>query len=345
MRKVLLCAALMATTGNCALAVPYFNSGTPDAPPQQESSGWHMPQLWGKKPTAPEPQFIYQPPQAEQPSTTQRITSALVDNRAVAAARGWMGSGDNTEQQEVNPLSLSAPTGPPTPSLLVSMAQMKEKQGDTKGARQVYMNALAAGPKNVKTLRELGHFEDRQNQLADAERYYSEAAKIAPQNPAVLNDLALCLARQNKLVPSAQVLDQAIALAPTKALYRNNMATVLMEMGQQHQAMGHLMAVHSPATAYYNMGHLLEKGGQGEAAAAHYTEALRLDPSLKAAEVALAKFAPQGQAAVPQTAMVAPAEQSYGSQDAWPSEPLRSTRATAATAEPQFGPRLLPPVD
>ncbi|WP_425399670.1 tetratricopeptide repeat protein [Aeoliella sp.] len=341
MRKVLI-ATLIATTGSFATAAPYFNSSTTPTPPKQESSGWHLPKFWGKKEVAPEPQFMYQAP-APQPSTTQRITSALVDNRAVAAARGWMSSEGEAEAPKPNPISLSTPTGPPTPSLMVAMAQVQEQQGDVEGARQVYMKALAAGPKNVKTLRELGHFEDRQNRLADAERYYAEAAKIDPQNPAVLNDLALCLARQNKLAPSAQLLDQAIALEPAKPLYRNNMATVLMEIGDQHRAMSHLMSVHPPAAAYYNMGHLLEKGGQNEAAAAHYAEALRLNPNLKAAATALAKIAPPSQTEVPQTAMAPAASQpAAATQEAWPSEPLPNSTVKPAANEPQFGPRLLP---
>lgn len=366
MRKVLLLATLIATSGNSVLAVPYLDGNSPQAETKQ-SSGWHLPRLWGKKDVAPDPQFTYRPPAAAPPSTTQRITSALVDNRAVAGMRGWMGSANDASgpQEQANPLSLSHPTGPPTPSLMVSMAQIQEKQGDSDGARKLYLKALAANPKNVKTLRELGHFEDRQNHLADAERYYAEAANIDPQNAAVLNDLALCLARQNKLEQSAQLLDQAIALAPSKALFRNNMATVLMEMGQQHQAMGHLMAVHSPAASYFNMGHLLEKGGQLEAAAAHYAEAQRLDPNLQAAGAALARVAPQSPSQVPQTAMAptAPSASSFSpqqqqawqhslqqqqhtpQQQAWPSESLPATIAKPASVEPDFGPRLLPPVD
>ncbi|MGI9455108.1 MAG: tetratricopeptide repeat protein, partial [Aeoliella sp.] len=189
---------------------------------------------------------------------------------------------------------------------------------------------------------ELGHFEDRQGRLVEAERYYQQATVCAPQETGALNDLALCLARQGKLEPSAEILHRAIRIEPTKALYRNNMATVLMELGEQQDAMLHLMAAHPPATAFYNMGHLLEKGGKLPAAAAHYAEATRLDPSMRAAQAAFARINPAAQP-VPQTAMAtqpAPVA-SPTPQGARPSQPS----FTPAVSEPSFGPKLLPPTE
>lgn len=354
MRKVILVTSLIAASAQVADAgMPVFNnSGSAPAAAQDggASSGWKLPRLWGKKEAAPDPQFFYQAP-APEPSTSQKITSVFTDNAAVRTARGWMGRDEAKAKPQVSDsLSLNRPATPPTPQLMVSMAQLQEQRGEVQQARQTYLQALAASPKNVKTLRELGHFEDRQNRLADAERYYAEAVRLAPQNAAVLNDLGLCLARQEKVAASAGVLERAIQLQPHKALYRNNMATVLMEMGQQHQAMQHLMAAHPAPAAYYNMGHLLEKGGQQDAAVAHYAEALRLDPSLAAAESALANLAPTQQAEVPQTAMATPvaSEPSFGPREEWPSEPIhRGGQAAAPQAggEPSFGPRLLPQVD
>lgn len=349
MRKVLLIAGLVVATGNFASAgMPYLNS-SPQAssalPAAEKSSTWTWPRLWGKK-EKPDPQFFYRP-QTAAPTATQRVTSAITDNQVVNGTRNWFAA-ESQPAQTPDPISLSQPAGRPTPELMVSLAQMREKQGDLPGARSLYQQAFAAAPNNVKTLRELGHFEDRQGKLVDAERYYAQAANIEPQNSAVLNDLALCLARQGKAGPAAEVLSRAIQLAPAKPLYRNNMATVLMERGDQHEAMQHLLAVHPPAAAYYNMGHLLEKGSQSEGAQAHYAEALRLDPSMSAAHTALARLAPLTQPSVPQTAMspaanTAPAASQFPGQ--WPSEPFAPSTTTLPTTEPNFGPRLLPPAE
>lgn len=356
MRKAILIASLVVSTSNVAVAgMPYFNNSASTANAKQEqSSWWRTPRLWGSKETKPDPKFLYQKPTPPAPTTTERITSALTDNRAVRAARGWMTSDDQANAAITAPdaISLSRPTSEPTPALMVSIAQMRESQGDIDGARQVFSQALATTPNDIKILREFGHFEDRHNQLLVAEGYYAQAARLAPQNPAVLNDLSLCLARQSKPQAAAEMLHRAIALAPNKPLYRNNMATILMELGQQHEAMQHLLAVHPTPAAYYNMGHLLQNGGQQEAAAAHFAEALRLDPAMAAAEQALEKLAPLAEANVAQTAMAPRPKQepSFGPNQAWPSEPVTSpgvatTAVQPAAKEPSFGPRLMPPVN
>jgi len=313
-------------------------------------SGWGMPSfkvgsLWGKANS--EPPYLYQA-QSPQPTTTQRVANAMTDNPVVNTARGWVAPNNSVPTRPTAPkvesMSISESIKNPTPSLYVSMAQVRESQNDAVGARRLYQQALAAGPEDVKTLREVGHFEDRQNRLSDAERYYSQAATIAPQDPATLNDLALCLARQGKLHPSVEVLHRAVRIEPGKALYRNNIATVLMEMGEQHEAMTHLMAAHKPAAAFYNMGHLLEKGEQTEAAAAHYAEAARLDPSMSAAANAVARLTPavMEQKVAPQTAMRPQTQASWSSTSVPTPAPQPQSQPTH---EPNFGPQLLPPLE
>lgn len=359
MRRKLLLAGVLAVSGGwttgplASAAMPMFhNSGAASTPSPTiapaAKSGWGMPSfkvgsLWGNK--NPEPQYLYQA-QASQPSATQRVANAVTDNAVVNTARGWVAPKETvapwqSAAPKTDSLSISESIKNPTPSLYVSMAQVRESQNDPEGARRLYQQALAAGPEDVKTLREVGHFEDRQNRLADAERFYSQAATIAPQDSATLNDLALCLARQGKLHPSVEVLHRAVRIEPGKALYRNNIATVLMEMGEQHEAMTHLMAAHKPAAAFYNMGHLLEKGNQTEAAAAHYAEAARLDPSMTAAASAVARLSPTvvQQQAAPQTAM-RPQPQS-----SWTPTAAPTPAPQQPTHEPNFGPQLLPPVE
>lgn len=347
MRKVILIAGLVVGAGNfVSAAMPYFNTAEGQTAPAatKESSGWKFPSLWGKKDKPANSQFFGAAPE-KVPSASERFASAVTDNAVVKTARRWMTPKTAKDAaKKPDPISLNYPTGKPTPALLVAMAQVREQTADAAGARLLYQQALAAGPKNVNTLHEWGHFEDRQGKLADAERYYAEASNLEPQNAGVLNDLALCLARQGKVQASADVLGKAVQLEPSKALYRNNMATVLMELGKQHEAMHQLMAVHSPAAAYYNMGHLLEKGKQHEAAAAHYAEAVRLDPKMSPAQSALARLTPAAMPSITQTAMAAKVvEPEFGPQTSWSSEPLSPVAPT--TPEPEFGPRLLPPVD
>jgi tetratricopeptide (TPR) repeat protein len=75
-------------------------------------------------------------------------------------------------------------------------------------------------------------------------------------------------------------LSQAVELAPEKQLYRNNIATVFVEKGQPQKALEHLNLAQQPGVAHYNLACLLHQRGQSSAAAFHFAEASKHDPSL-----------------------------------------------------------------
>jgi tetratricopeptide (TPR) repeat protein len=187
-------------------------------------------------------------------------------------------------------IALNQPVGPPTPQWTIAIAQVAERQGDAARAREQYQQALRMWPGNVELLRAAARMEDRQGNLPLAESLYQQAAAANPQHAASLNDLGLCHARQGKLEASVSVIEQAIQLQPDKALYRNNAATVLVEMRQDQRALVHLAAVHGAAEAHYNMGQLLANRGRAAEAAPYFQTALEHDPTMQAAQIALAKL-------------------------------------------------------
>lgn len=274
-------------------------------------------------------------------------------------------------------IALSTPTGPPTPELLISVAQLCELQGNVPQARQHYQRALATWPGNVEVLRAAARMEDRQGQLPLAENLYQQAIAANPQHAGVLNDLGLCLARQGKLEASIQMIEQAVHLQPEKALYRNNAATVLVELRQDQKALAHLAAVHGAADANYNLGQLLVQRGRRADAAPYFVAALEQSPGMQAARLALARLQGQDVAGTPtaasQPAVAAETPVPAGSpvvappQPASPVGPQFNYPATArspelgassylppnyyaptgrfpATVPPSVGPRYLPPV-
>lgn len=187
-------------------------------------------------------------------------------------------------------LSLDNPTGPPSPELFVALSQMSERSGNVPQARRQLQQALAKWPGNVDVLRAAARMEDRQGQLQLAESLYQQAVTANPQHAGALNDLGLCLARQGRLEESVATLERAIHLQPEKALYRNNVATVLVEVRQDQKALAHLSAVHGPAEANHNMGQLLTARGRAAEAVPYFQMALRYDPTLEAAQSALAQI-------------------------------------------------------
>jgi tetratricopeptide (TPR) repeat protein len=203
-------------------------------------------------------------------------------------------------------ISLSTPSGPPSPDFFIFAAQMCEQQNDVPQARKNFQKALTMWPGQVEVLRSAARMEDRQGNLPLAENLYQQAVAANPQHAGAHNDLGLCLAREGKLQPSLQALEQAVQLQPTKPLYRNNAATVLVEMHQDQRALAHLAAVHGAADANYNLGQLLVERNRSADAAPYFQAALQQNPGLQQAQEALAKLqGPQGAGAPKMAALPA----------------------------------------
>jgi tetratricopeptide (TPR) repeat protein len=253
-------------------------------------------------------------------------------------------------------ISLSTPTGPPSPEFFIYAAQLCERQGDVAQARKNYQRALSMWPGHVEVLRAAARMEDRHGDLPLAEYLYGQAVTANPQHAGALNDLGLCLARQRKLEQSLQALEQAIQLQPTKALYRNNAATVLVEMHQDQRALAHLAAVHGAAEANYNLGQVLVERGRPVDATPYFQAALQQNPSMQPAQEALAKLqgtqvvvsTPPGTTAPAVTeTQVQPGPQVMP-QQGWPSQPQANyspyARLPSANATSAVVPQYLPPV-
>jgi len=198
----------------------------PGAPAAQPSSVWSSPQ-----PTSPYP--------SEQISLWHHPIKYF-EASVPAIPVGWKSKTAShpvmpSAAQKPDPLSLSVPTGPPSPEFFIFAAQVCERQGDVAQARQNLQRALGMWPGNAEVLRAAARMEDRQGNLPLAESLYQQAVASNPQNAAALNDLGLCLAREGKLEPSLQAIEQAIQLQPDKALFRNNAATVLVETRQDQR--------------------------------------------------------------------------------------------------------------
>jgi tetratricopeptide (TPR) repeat protein len=259
---------------------------------------------WSSSTAAPAPQpVIGQPPQ--QISATHHPIKYLEakfgsGNKAASAPRPMMPPATG----KPDPISLTTPSGPPSPELFIFSAQMCEQQNDVPQARKNFQKALTMWPGQVEVLRAAARMEDRQGNLPLAENLYQQAVTANPQHAGALNDLGLCLAREGKLQPSLQALEQAVQLQPSKALYRNNAATVLVEMHQDQRALAHLAAVHGAADANYNLGQLLVERNRAADAAPYFQAALQQNPGLQQAQVALAKLQGTQVAAAPPVAAV-----------------------------------------
>jgi tetratricopeptide (TPR) repeat protein len=247
-------------------------------------------------------------------------------------------------QQKTDAISLSTPSGPPSPEFFIYAAQVCERQNDVPQARANLQRALTMWPGQVDVLRAAARMEDRQGNLPLAENLYQQAVTCNPQHVAALNDLGLCLARQGKLEPSVQVLEHAVQLQPAKALYRNNAATVLVEMRQDQRALAHLAAVHGAAEANFNLGQLLVERGRSADATPYFQAAVQQNPSLQQAQEALARL--EGTKLTVTTPVAAATPTTVVAQPAVPAAaPGAAPQQTAAANPPLTYPTTAPAVD
>jgi len=179
----------------------------------------------------------------------------------------------------------------PSAELFVRVAHLYEGSGRLKEAAAQYEKALGITPDYLGALLGYARLKDFLGQPDEAIKLYQRAAGAYPREAAVYNNLALFYARRRMLDRSTAMLGRAIQLEPSNAKYRNNMATVLVEMGRIEEAFRQLQSVHPEAVAYYNLGFLLEKRGDPEAAARHFAVALQRDPSLIQASRGLQRLA------------------------------------------------------
>lgn len=253
-------------------------------------TGCTVPGFAGSKKTAPQPV-------ANQTSWTDKVTApfkSLAPKKKPAAV---------ADVSKTDPISLGFASGPTTPALYVSMAQMSDQGGNSAHARAMYQKALSLDPKNLDALLGLARLEDREGNLPAALQVYQQAVNLHPQDARALNDLALCHARCGELQKSYQLLDQAVRINPEKQLYRNNIAKVLIELNQVDQAVGHMTAVCQPDVANYNMAVMLTQRGRKAEAVSFLQIALAANPQMSAASTLLASLT--GTALAAQSAVAA----------------------------------------
>jgi tetratricopeptide (TPR) repeat protein len=219
----------------------------------------------------------------QKPSLPDRARALLARNPVTWGWSKWRGRKQkaNTAKQVVTShydrIALANPTGPPSVDLLVAAAEVSEKSGAIEQSRRQYQDALATHPNHAGALLASAHMEDRQGNLRVAEQLYRRLVDVNSKDPTAFNDLGLCLARQGRLDESAEAIHLAVALQPGKQRYRNNLANVFVEMHRDQEALQQLTAVHGPAIAHFNLGHLLASRGRIQDAAAHLATVSRTD--------------------------------------------------------------------
>lgn len=179
--------------------------------------------------------------------------------------------------------SLKSPSKP-SAELYVAIGRRCEEMGKMSDAEHQYQTALNLSRDDLSALLAYARLKEQLGQKEDAFSLYQRAAKAHPKEPSVHNNIGLFFARQGRLDQAVSAISVAIRMSPKNPLYRNNIATVLVDQCRFREAYANLREVYSEAVAYYNMGYLLNKKGNTQAAMQHFAMAIRSDPSMLPAQ-------------------------------------------------------------
>jgi tetratricopeptide (TPR) repeat protein len=168
------------------------------------------------------------------------------------------------------------------------------RSGNFQRAREIYLELLAANPKEALAYNLLGAVCLDSRQLNEAANYLIDALRLDPGFAAAFDNLGLLLMLQDKLGEAIVSFRRAVTLDPQNAQTQRNLANALTRGGQLAGAIEALrqvvQLVPENALAHFELATALVHAGQKSEAIAAYRTAVRLKPDLAEACVNLAKL-------------------------------------------------------
>jgi tetratricopeptide (TPR) repeat protein len=171
-------------------------------------------------------------------------------------------------------------------------------KGDYAAAERGFLQILAASPDHVDSLLNLGIVYARTGRLENAVTVYLRAEELQPDSPRVLQNLAMAYMRQEAYTKALEVairlmdIDRQNPIARDARLLHQLLAGCLQEGPPEKSgsAVQAFLAKLPAATASLARCKLYAERERFEEAAAECRRALRLDPDLPGAHLALARI-------------------------------------------------------
>jgi Tfp pilus assembly protein PilF len=154
-------------------------------------------------------------------------------------------------------------------------------------AKANYRLAVAAGGRTGKAWYNLGCLEMKQQRLGEAiEAFGAAVAAGLPEIGKTYNNLGNCLLRSGRGSEAVRALSQAVTREPENPEFLSNYGTALMAAGmplEARRAFERALAVREDlAFTHFQMGVLLRKAGENDAALGHLRRAVELRPEMAA---------------------------------------------------------------
>jgi tetratricopeptide (TPR) repeat protein len=183
-----------------------------------------------------------------------------------------------------------------TAEVCLNVGESLEKAGHEAEAIGQYEKARQENP-NLHLERKLAVLYDQVGESQKAMAEFDKALKQSPRDPGLLNNIGYCYYNQRKFDQAEQYLRQALTIDAHHVLATRNLALTLAQKGEYEESLRLYAKVDGEAKACSNVAFVLTAHGKTEEAKQMYREALKCEPGLAIAKLALDRLESPGKAA------------------------------------------------
>jgi tetratricopeptide (TPR) repeat protein len=172
--------------------------------------------------------------------------------------------------------------------LCMATAEQLEAANKPGDAIPLYEKARQLDPRSeAKITRSLANLYVKIGEFDRAKDEFDRALRATPKSAEVLNDLGYAYYTRGMWKEAETVLKNALAADSKHQRAWSNLGMTLGQQGRYEEAVDAFRHVVSPGKAYCNVAFLMTTQGRREQAAATYREALKVEPDLQLARIAL----------------------------------------------------------
>lgn len=173
----------------------------------------------------------------------------------------------------------------------VTLAETLEQNGHLKEAMGQYEKARLLDPRQTPQLtKKVALLHDKLGNGRQALEEYQAALKLSPKDADLLNNVGYCHYNRGKWKEAEDYYRQALAVNPKHARAQTNLGMCLAQQGQYAAAFEAFVKVVRPAEAHSNLAFVMFTQGKKDDAKKEYAKALKLEPDMQIARVALEKM-------------------------------------------------------
>jgi Flp pilus assembly protein TadD len=206
------------------------------------------------------------------------IIMTLIASAGFGCSSGhWFGQGGAAVSMNSTATPALAEASPET---LRDQARRAESDGDLEAAIELYRQARSTDPDAAGLSHRIAVLHARQRDAEQAVAEFERALEETPRDVKLLNDYGFFLLEAGRLEQAEATLRQALRLDRGNESVRTNLALVLAERGDYIASRKMFVPVVGEAAAWSNVGAVMARKGDWDAAESAFRQASAADPKL-----------------------------------------------------------------